>query len=234
MNAKYLLPLPLALWLPACVIETRTGPPETDTVSVERDASEILRVNLNMGAGDLRVSGGARKLAEGELVYNVPDWRPVVRYTTAAGHGNLTIEQSGGNHSHVGNLKYRWDLRLADDVATDMAVHFGAGDARLNLGSLLLRSVDVDMGVGRMEMDLRGAPKRSYDVRIRGGVGEAVVKLPQDVGIYARAQGGIGSIQTHGLRRESDHWVNDAYDHSKINIRVDVSGGIGAITLDAR
>ena len=36
----------------------------------------------------------------------------------------------------------------------DLKVHFGAGEARLDLGSLDLRSVAVDMGVGKLQMDL--------------------------------------------------------------------------------
>lgn len=99
---------------------------------------------------------------------------------------------------------------------------------------MLLRGVEVNMGVGKTHLDLRGDVRRSYDVRVHGGVGEAVIRLPREVGIYAQARGGIGSIQTPGLRREGDHWVNAAYDTAKVNIRLDVSGGVGSITLDAR
>ena len=37
-------------------------------------------------------------------------------------------------------------------------------------------------------MDLRGNPKRDYDGHIRGGVGEATVRIHMD------AEGGIGQI----------------------------------------
>ena len=86
------------------------------------------------------------------------------------------------------------------------------------------------MGVGRLDMDLRGTPRRDYEVRIRGGIGEATIRLPHQAGVYARAQGGIGSVHSTGLRQEGDHLVNDAYDHSKASIHLDIQGGIGAIT----
>ncbi len=231
MNAKCLPLIPLALCLSGCVIETRTGPLQHDSFSVERDASQFLRVSLNMGAGNLRLSGGAAKFLEGDLDYNVDSWRPVLKYSTAAGHGNIDISQPGAHHGQAGNVKYEWGLRLANDVPLDLSVHFGAGEAHLDLGSLFLRSVDVEMGVGRLDMDLRGATRRDYDVRIRGGVGEATVRLPRDAGVYAKAVGGIGSIRTTGLRKEGDHLVNDAYDRSKASIHLDVQGGIGAINL---
>jgi predicted membrane protein len=135
------------------------------------------------------------------------------------------------HHGQAGNVKYNWGVRLANYVPLDLSVHFGAGEAHLDLGSLFLRSVDVEMGVGQLDMDLRGTTRRDYEVSIRGGVGEATVHLPHDAGVYARAKGGIGSIRTTGLRQEGDHMVNDAYDHSKASIHLDVQGGIGAINL---
>jgi predicted membrane protein len=115
----------------------------------------------------------------------------------------------------------------------DLTVHFGAGQARLDLGSLSLRGVEVHMGVGKLDMDLRGNPKHNYDVHVHGGIGEVTVRLPSGVGVYAEGSGGIGEIRTQGLRREGGHWVNDAWEDAKVRIRVDVHGGIGAIHLIA-
>jgi len=61
------------------------------------------------------------------------------------------------------------------------------------------------LGVGKLDMDLRGNPKHNYDVQVHGGIGEATVRLPAGVGVYAKC-GGIGEIKTQGLRREGGHW----------------------------
>src|ERR1035441_10083693 len=154
MNYRALLSIPLALGLAGCVIDTRTGAVQHDSISVPRDASEFLRVNLTMGAGNLRVSPGAAKFLDGDVTHNVEPWKPVVKYSRAAGHGNLDISQPGLHHAQAGNVRYEWNLRLADDIPLDLAVHFGAGDAHLDLGNLRLRSVEVEMNVGRLDMDL--------------------------------------------------------------------------------
>jgi len=231
MRYRHLLPIPLALGLTGCALELRTGALQHDTVTIARDASESLRVNLTMGAGNLRVSPGSARFMDGDLTYNVEAWKPVVKYSSVAGHGDLEISQPGPHHGQAGNVKYEWDLRLANDIPLDLAVHFGAGDAHLDLGSLYLRSVDVEMGVGQLDMDLRGAPRRDYEVRVRGGIGEATVRLPREAGVYAKAQGGIGSVHSTGLRQEGDHLVNNAYDHSRASIHLDIQGGIGTINL---
>jgi len=45
------------------------------------------------------------------------------------------------------------------------------------------------------------------------------------------AAGGIGEINTRGLRKEAGHWVNDRYETAPVKVRVSVQGGIGQITL---
>jgi len=232
MNARSFLVFFLGLILSGCVIERGVRVTRHDSVSVARDASEFLRVNLNMGVGNLNLSsGGTGKFLDGTFAYDIGSWKPVVQYSSSAGHGVLTVQQPGSHQSNMGNSRYQWDLRLANDIPIDLSVRFGAGEARLKLGALSLRSVEVEMGVGELDLDLRGAPQRDYDVRVRGGVGEATIRLPRDVGVSAEARGGIGEVHTERLRREGAHWVNDAYDRAKTSIHLDVQGGIGAINL---
>jgi len=232
MNAKFLLVLVAAGCFAGCVVETTGGPMRRESRVIPRDTSETARVDLRMGAGELRVNGGAEGLAEAMFNYNVPGWKPEMRYRSFAGRADLTIRQPEG-FQHLGNSKYDWDLRLNDEIPMDLLLHFGAGEARLNLGSLNLRGLQVDMGVGEINLDLRGTPKRDYEVRIRGGVGEATAYLPASAGIYATAEGGIGEIKVRGLRQEGRHWVNELYGSAKTQIRVDVRGGIGEINLIA-
>jgi hypothetical protein len=229
MNRGWVL-LAAAAGLAGCRIEA-PGPVRHESQSVDRDDSERVRVNLEMGAGNMRVRSGAAKLLRADFIYNVPSWRPEVRYTSAAGRGNLSITQPGSSRGHFGNTEYEWDLDLSREVPLDVKVRFGAGEARLDLGDLQLRDVEVEMGVGKLDMDLRGDPQRSYDVRIRGGVGEATVRLPSGVGISADVQGGIGEIHAPGFHREGRRYFNDAYPNAKTTIHLDVQGGVGEIRL---
>jgi hypothetical protein len=207
-----------------------SGPTRTDTKSIDLDKSELVRVVLKMGAGELNVRGGSTKLMDAEFNYDNPRMRPEVRYDGAGFRGHLQVEEPS-NSFHGGSRKYRWDLRFNDEKPLDMEVHFGAGEGRLDLGSLSLRSLEVHMGVGELRLDLRGSPKHDYDVNIHGGVGEATVYLPESVGVSADAKGGIGGINARGLQKRDGRYVNDAYGHSKTTIHLEIRGGIGAINL---
>jgi hypothetical protein len=218
------------LALSGCVAEIGPpGPTRTETRTIELDKSDLVRVELKMGAGELDVRGGASNLMDGEFTYNRPSSKPYVNYNASGFRGTLRVEEPSG--THTGNTKYRWDLRLNDDKPLDLNVDFGAGEGRLDLGTLNLRSVNVHMGVGELRVDLRGTPKNDYNVDLRGGVGEVTVYLPRDVGIEAEAHGGIGGINARGLQKRDGRYTNEAYGHAKTTVRLDIKGGIGAINL---
>ncbi len=183
-----------------------------------------------MGAGEMKLRGGAQKLLEGRFEYNVAAGKPTVRQSVSGSHATVTIQEPQ-NVRLGGNRRYLWDLELNDSVLLDLALNCGAGEARLALGELDLRSVDVHMGAGEVDLDLRGHPTRDYDVNISGGVGQATVRLPQAVGVHAEAHGGLGSINVSGLEKRGDYYENDLYDKAKVNVRLKVEGGVGEIRI---
>lgn len=217
--------------LSACEFDrVEIGPTVSDSVSIDAANAERANVELNMRAGELKLSGGGDKLLAGTLEYNVPRWKPQVTSTHNGMHATATIRQpdTGANFGHSRNT---WDLQLANKILLDLTVNCGAGQARLDLGDVKLRYLQVHIGVGQVDLDLSGKPQRDYDVTINGGIGQANVHLPEGVGIWAEAKGGIGSINVTGLQKHGDHWENDLYDKAKVNVHIDVKGGIGEIRL---
>ena len=216
--------------LASCVSDMdERGSLQTETRSVDLDKSEFITVDLRMGAGELSVRGGSPKLMDGEFSFRRMAMRPAIHYDASDFRGRLRIEEPSG--VHTANSRYRWDLRLNDEKPLDLNVDFGAGEGRLDLGSLNLRSVEIHMGVGELRLDLRGTPKSDYTINLRGGVGEVTVYLPEGIGVVADAQGGIGGITARGLQKRGGEYVNDAYGRSKTTVRLDIRGGIGAINL---
>jgi len=231
MNLRFAVLAVVAGCLASCnFTNTPRGPVTHESKSVDLDQVELARVGLKMSAGTLKVKGGSPKLLDADFTYNVPAWKPEVRYDNTGARGDLTIEQPTSS-GHIGETTYIWDLRFNDQVATDLTANLGAGEADLNLGTLALRSLEIQMGAGEMKLDLRGQPKHSYDVRIRGGVGEATVYLPKEAGIDADVQGGIGDISAHGLRKQDGRYISDNLDAAPVKIHLNIRGGIGSITL---
>src|ERR1700692_4130503 len=185
--------------LTGCVVNTDFGGPVQHLQkSIDLDKTEMARVEIKMGAGELHVDGGSPKLLDADFDYNVSSSKPIVRYSASSFRGELAIEQPSGFHGGS-NSTYKWNLHLNDKLPLDVVTHLGAGEAHMNLGAMNLRSVEIHMGVGEVELDLRGKPSRDYNVQIHGGIGQAIVHLPSTVGIVATASGGIGDIKVKGL-----------------------------------
>src|SRR5262245_58433687 len=83
--------LTMAPLVAACGLPGRI-PTETEARSVELDATELVKVEMSMGAGELSVEGGARKLMEGEFTFGPPTMKPLVDYEARGTTGHLRIE----------------------------------------------------------------------------------------------------------------------------------------------
>ncbi len=200
------------------------------TETVDRKDADSARIDIEMGAGRLKVGPGTSKLLEATFDFSEAEGMPRVDYNVVDKEGRLNISQSGRG-IHFGRTRNTWDLRLNKDVPSQLHIKMGAGENTLNLGSITLSRLEIEMGAGELNLDLRGNWKKDLDAEIHGGAGEANIYLPRDVGVRVYATGGIGSINASGLRRDGATYINDAYGKSPVTLRVNVQGGVGEINL---
>lgn len=209
------------------------GEMQRDSQKVQPENAQSVRAHLKIGAGELNVSGGADALMEAEFAYNVADWKPDVSYDVSGDTGELSVEQGSGQDVRPGgDARNEWDVLFSDELPTDLRVQMGAGESSLDLDSLTLTGLDLQMGAGKTTVDLTGDYTSDFDASIQGGVGEATVMLPSEVGVRARAEGGLGNINAKGLKKEGNSYVNEAYGSSDVTLEVDVQGGVGQINLE--
>ena len=211
----------------------QVGKMQRESKSVDPENAQSARAQLKMGAGELKLTGGADQLMEGDFSYNVSDWKPKVSYDVSGGTGELMVKQgSAGGADLSGDARNEWDISLNDELPTDLVVQMGAGESDLDLDSLTLTGLDLQMGAGKTTVDLTGDYTSDFDASIEGGVGQATILLPSEVGVRAKAEGGIGTINAKGLKRVDNAYVNDAYGEADTNLSLDVKGGVGQINLE--
>ncbi len=234
MSPAWKLLLPTLLTFCGCTMDggrVSVGELRTESKAVALGAAKAVRVNLNMKAGELKVSSGGSQLLDASFTYNVPAWKPEVRYEVRGDVGNLDVDQPQAGHV-IGHTRNEWDLRLGGKVPIDMTVNMGAGRASLALGGLPLNGLQLNMGAGETLVDLTGSWKKDLSAQVHGGVGKATIRLPSDVGVHVIAHGGLGAINAGNLHNQGDAYVNDAYGKSPVTLRVEVEGGVGEIDLE--
>ena len=202
---------------------------------IDYGSAQSAKVDIEMSEGDLKLSGGAQKLLDADLDYRAPSSLPTVSYEVNGTEGDLVVKQFEQSHVHFapgwGGEKNDWDIHLGNKLPMELKVQMGAGRSTLRLSDLPITKFDLQMGAGAATTDLRGDWKNNLDAHIQGGVGSATVFLPKNVGVEVHANGGLGSVNAHGMMKDGDRYVNEAYGKSPITLELHVEGGVGSIDL---
>jgi hypothetical protein len=193
-----------------------------------------VRAELDIGAGELHVSGGAKPLLDADFIYNVPQWKPEVSYEVQGEDGKLRIRQPKVEGLPRGDSKYKWTLSFNSQVRLELSVELGAGKSTLLLGDLSLTKLEVKTGVGETTIDLNGEWQRDLNARIEGGIGQLNVELPRDTAVEVEAEKGIGTVRVDGLRHDGKRYVNDAFGNKTPTLRIHIEAGIGEIRLKCK
>jgi hypothetical protein len=181
--------------------------------AIDRQGLEPVQVHLQMPAGELKLSGGASKLMEADFRYDESEGKLKISYQLSTRGGQVDLIQAGRKF-HIGRTYNEWDLRLGNNIPMELKIDMGAGQCDVKVGDLSLTKLEINMGAGQVIADLTGDWKKDLDANIKGGVGNAIIRLPEDVGVRVRAKGGIGSISAGDLRRQGDEYSNEIYGKS--------------------
>jgi hypothetical protein len=222
----------LCISLAACV---RVGDYQEETRTFPLDNGyDSASLFLDIGTGELQVQAGTRELFEGVFSYNVEQWKPEFFDERRGDTVLLTVKQGDVSGIPMGRSKNRWDIYLNETIPFDLDVDFGAGQGRLDLRGLNLSSVNIDMGVGDLTVDLSGNLDKDLRVTIDGGVGSATLYLPEKIGVKVYVDKGIGSVDARGFTKRGDVYTNESYEESDVTLTVDIDAGIGSIDIRQR
>jgi hypothetical protein len=196
-------------------------PLQTESKVIPAGEAKSADVTLNMGAGRLRLEGGAAQLLEGTFRFRRERYRPEFDYHVVAERGELVVRHrrrlgffnSGATlGSHLSGCPSAWRHRPAPGESRAAGHRHG-------------RRRDDPRFAGSADEGLQGVDRR----RRR----ERRIYLPTDVGVRVHVDGGLGSIHADGLVKNGDYYVNDAYGRAPVTLDVRVDAGIGSLELRA-
>ena len=154
----------------------KIGPTETVAINEPLPSGDAVEdVTIRMGAGKLSLTGGAEGLVEGEVKYNVAEWKPTVTNSD----GQLTIEQ-GSSKDNVGlpeggNVVNDWSLKFGD-APMNLTLNAGAYDGTMDLSGLRLHNLEIDDGASNAEVKFDSVNPEAMDT-LTYRTGASTVKL---------------------------------------------------------
>ncbi|HZK34093.1 MAG TPA: toast rack family protein [Bacillota bacterium] len=212
----------------------KAGRTEALSKSIALGEAKSVDTKIQIGIGEFSLTGGCDELFAGEFLYNIPEWKPEVEYTDSSDQGRLSIRQPDSKKVNMDKSVYRWTLDLNSDLPTNLDVDLGVGTGNLDLRGVNLKGLSIDCGVGEVLIDLSGNWETGFRGSINSGVGEVTIYLPKDVGVKVNATSGIGGIKAEGMTKKSGSYYNDAAEISDILVELDIEGGIGQINLGVK
>jgi hypothetical protein len=135
---------------------TKPGPDVEESITVPApkpalsgaEVSGETRLTISFGAGNLKLSPGAKDLVNGTAVYNIPELKPQV----VNSDGSVEIKQ--GEFKNIVNfkdIKNNWDLKLGK-TPIDLNINAGAYSGTYELGGLSLTSLTVKDGASTVDL----------------------------------------------------------------------------------
>jgi hypothetical protein len=212
---------------------------ESDVI-VPREGAKALAARFSMGAGELEIRGGDCELAQAKMRYDSASSVPRIDYAIdeqgfatllVREHGGQSGRQSGGQSGRQSGRAARWTVCLTNGLPLELEIDLGAGDSRVELDRVQLRTLDINVGAGNVAVDLRNSILAGSKVAIDGGTGNVHLSVPSTVGVRVAADKGVGGLSADGLHEEGKVLVNDLWGKSDRAVDVQIDVGVGQINV---
>ncbi len=200
----------------------------------QRGSIEEGAVAVDLGAGqlDVRVLGqGADEQGLFARVDLESAQAPI--WDAEADPPQLRLSQSGwwprGGFAGTND----WRVWLSPRVSfRSLRINTGAGEDVLDLASLRVEDLKVNMGVGRIQCTLPGGGDSDAVWRFDTGIGSIDLRVPAEAPVRIKAHTALGSVNTHGdLRQQGSYYLASGCQNAGSCITVEVNLAIGSIEL---
>lgn len=227
VDSEFLVPgLLIAAGLFVILGATRKRSVTTETINISRSGASRARVRIDHGGGELRVG-------------SLPSGSPLVCSGVAAGveqrvnrsgdHVDVSLRQTPGGWAQ----SMRKDVRLdfSPDIPLELDLRSGATDTKLNLGDLLVSSLQIKTGASSTEV---WAPRRGQTVAtVEAGAAGVVFVIPDGVAARISADTGLAEVKVDSRRFPESGGVYESLDFATAMDRVElrIKGGVASFTV---
>ena len=190
-------------------------------------------LEIDVGAATVTVSGSSSlggDLYRAHIEYSGP--KPDISLDQNT--GDLRISQNSSFVTFFQNQRFKLNLELSSSVLWAIAANSGAATDTFDLGSVQVKSIELNTGASREEITL-GEPSGVVSVAINGGALTVHVHRPSGVAASVAVSGGAVSLDADG--KQSHSIGNASYDSPGFGTatdayRIEVNGGACTVTLD--
>ncbi|WP_105615110.1 hypothetical protein [Vallitalea okinawensis] len=189
------------------------------TEAYQNQEELALDFNFSVTEFNLNLEGTTEQLVETEATYN---YEPLEPEFSISGDTkvNYSIKQKN-LRSFTGRAESEINTKINANVITDMDLSMGVGEANIDLTDVKIRNVNIECGVGDLEVVANGIYDQEQSYSLEGGVGNSEFKMGGEFNkpVTFNVESGVGDteIQCTGAFNEGGS--------------ISVEGGVGNIDL---
>ncbi len=238
----------------------------THDLSEPLDGASSARFDIHTGTGNLTIdglAGNTELLASGTVEYMDGQDPPTPLVNVCDGKASFVLKGQGGRQLALRlpwsscNAETNWQIHLNPAVSSDITVHSGGGNVKLDLSGMVVTGVSADTGGGNVEVVLpNGAANLNVCVRTgggkvsvelgsgitginileaRSGAGNVSVGVPDGIAARIHAKSGMGKILVDPQFSKTDGNTFQSTDYDNAADKIDITlhsgaGNISAIT----
>jgi len=219
-------------------VQTRYNVAEWEPKLTSVTQPESLQVKIQQGLGQELPLGAESDrylyLSTLELPRDVP-----LSLTLDQGVGKSVLTLGGLSLTSLGVTLGQADLNLTFDSInpvpmSTLRLTSGSGKAYLSgLGNANFDRLNIIGGAGSLDADFSGAWSRSALADIKAGVGKITLRFPAKIGVrVVLTSSSVTSIEAVGFSKKGENeYVNAAYGQAPITLTVNLTAGVGMISL---
>jgi hypothetical protein len=207
------------------------GPGSIESVAVPREGATQAGVRVRSSVGLLEVEPGSAGATLLQATIPLLPGESLGQDVDRSG-GSLDVDLHSEGVFVLPSVSARgqpWEVRLHPDVPTALALDLGAGEIRLDGELLTVTSVDANLGVGVITLEV-GSEVRS--VEADSGIGQIVIVLPAGVPARIDAEVALGDVDVPaGYTKSGDVYLSPGWTASSASIEVKANQAIGQIVV---
>ncbi len=188
-----------------------------------------------MGAGEITINGGGPEpvMMEATTFSKAPEWQPDFSSYLDNSTKNIRMTDKGhtGKTWFAADSPNRWEIRITDNIPVALDVNIGAGDCRLNLGTINLTYLNVHSGAGDTEINLDRYRGGKFDATIMNDIGDLTLRVPRTGNTRITVQQGVGDITGSGFTLNNGVYVTEDYNPALPVNEITVKQGVGTFSL---
>lgn len=206
---------------------------KANTVGFETDFAKPAetsygKLNLNIGAARININAEENNL----LVVNAQGTK--LDYSNTYKNNKETAVFSFANKNHnpivFSTRNNSYNFKLNENVIWDLDLDLGAISGTLDLENIAIKSIDLDMGAGNLDIILGNKYDRS-NININSGASGLNIIVPKDVGMKIKLDSSLSKVNIEDLNliKLGSYYITPGYEEKDAKLEFNVNMGVGKV-----